>query len=80
MVHIEAPDECGHQGDLEGKVRAIKLTDREIIGPLWAAAQEFDAARILVLPDHYTPIARRTHVGGPGTLPALRRRRAGRRD
>lgn len=65
FVHIEAPDECGHQGDLEGKVRAIELTDREIIGPVWEAAQAYDAARILVLPDHYTPISRRTHVGTP---------------
>jgi 2,3-bisphosphoglycerate-independent phosphoglycerate mutase len=65
MVHLEAPDECGHQGDLEGKVRAIELCDREIIGPVWEAARGYDAARILVLPDHYTPVALRTHVGDP---------------
>jgi 2,3-bisphosphoglycerate-independent phosphoglycerate mutase len=65
MVHVEAPDECGHQGDLEGKVRAIEMTDREIIGPVWEAAKAFDEARILILPDHYTPIALRTHVGKP---------------
>jgi len=65
LVHLEAPDECGHQGDLEGKIRAIELTDREIIGPVWAAAREYDSARILVLPDHYTPLAIRTHVGKP---------------
>jgi 2,3-bisphosphoglycerate-independent phosphoglycerate mutase len=65
LVHIEAPDECGHQGDLEGKVRAIELTDREIIGPVWAAARDYGSARIAVLPDHYTPLAIRTHVGKP---------------
>ena len=65
MVHIEAPDECGHQGDLEGKIRAIELTDEKIVGPLWAAAQHYDAVRILLLPDHYTPVKRRTHVGNP---------------
>ncbi len=65
FVHLEAPDECGHQGDLEGKIRAIELTDREIIGPAWEAAQRYGDARILVLPDHYTPIAIRTHVGTP---------------
>lgn len=65
MVHVEAPDECGHQGDLEGKIRAIELTDREIIAPVWEAAQQYGPARILVLPDHYTPVARRTHVGNP---------------
>ncbi len=65
LVHLEAPDECGHQGDLEGKIRAIELTDREIIGPVWEAAQQFPAARVLILPDHYTPLALRTHVGKP---------------
>lgn len=64
-VHIEAPDECGHQGDLEGKIRAIELTDSEIVGPVWKAAQEYGDARILILPDHYTPVALRTHVGDP---------------
>ena len=65
FVHVEAPDECGHQGDLEGKIRAIEFTDQEIIGPVWEAAQQFDSARILILPDHYTPLALRTHVGKP---------------
>jgi len=65
FVHLEAPDECGHQGDLEGKIRAIELTDREIIGPLWEAAQQYNSARIMILPDHYTPLALRTHVGKP---------------
>ncbi len=65
MVHIEAPDECGHQGDLPGKIRAIELVDHEIVGPLWQVAQTYGAARILLMPDHYTPIARRTHVGNP---------------
>jgi 2,3-bisphosphoglycerate-independent phosphoglycerate mutase len=65
MIHLEAPDECGHQGDLEGKIRAIELTDAEIIGPVWEDAQRYAEARILVLPDHYTPIRLRTHVGNP---------------
>ena len=65
MIHLEAPDECGHQGDLEGKIQAIELTDREIIGPVWQAAQEHGNARIMVLPDHYTPLAVRTHVSKP---------------
>ncbi|HEY3416356.1 MAG TPA: cofactor-independent phosphoglycerate mutase [Armatimonadota bacterium] len=65
MLHLEAPDECSHQGDLEGKIRAIELTDHEIIGPVWDAAQRLGPARILVLPDHYTPLSRRTHVGNP---------------
>ena len=65
FVHLEAPDECGHQGDLAGKIRAIELTDGMIVGPLWTAAQQYGDARLLLLPDHYTPISRRTHVGIP---------------
>ena len=65
FVHLEAPDECGHQGDLEGKIRAMELTDREIIGPVWAAARGYGDARLLVLPDHYTPLSLRTHIGKP---------------
>jgi len=65
MVHIEAPDECGHQGDLEGKIRSIEIADREILAPIWRTAQALGPARILVLPDHYTPIAIRTHIDKP---------------
>ena len=65
MVHIEAPDECGHQGDLAGKIRAIELVDREIVGPVWEAARQYAEARVLLLPDHYTPVALRTHIGKP---------------
>jgi 2,3-bisphosphoglycerate-independent phosphoglycerate mutase len=65
MIHIEAPDECGHQGDMEGKVRSIELVDSEIVGPVWNKAKEMGPARILILPDHYTPVKLRTHVGNP---------------
>lgn len=65
MVHLEAPDECGHQGDLDGKIRAIELVDKFIVGPLRQAAEYHREARIMLLPDHYTPVALRTHVGNP---------------
>ena len=65
-LHVEAPDECGHQGDVAGKVRSIELIDEKIIGPvlrgLEASGEEF---RIMVLPDHPTPIARKTHTPEP---------------
>ncbi len=65
-LHLEAPDECGHQGDLQEKIRSIELIDRKVIGPiesaLKATGQDY---RILVLPDHPTPISLRTHVGEP---------------
>ena len=65
-IHVEAPDECGHHGDVKGKVRAIEWIDQEIVGPLLeglaAAGQEYS---ILVMPDHPTPLAMKTHVADP---------------
>lgn len=62
-VHVEAPDEMGHQGSVERKVQAIEYLDTRVIGPL---AEALDAAgveyRMLVLPDHPTPIRVRTHT------------------
>lgn len=65
-IHVEAPDECGHHGDLEGKIRAIELIDELVVGPLLEgllAAGE--AYSILVMPDHPTPIAIKTHISDP---------------
>ena len=65
-VHIEAPDEMGHQGSAEDKIQAIESIDREIIGPvadaLGQAGVEF---RMLILPDHPTPVRVRTHTSDP---------------
>ncbi len=63
-VHVEAPDEMGHQGSIEKKVQAIQFLDQRIIAPirqgLEQAGEEF---RMLVTPDHPTPICIRTHTG-----------------
>ncbi|MBQ7955702.1 MAG: cofactor-independent phosphoglycerate mutase [Lachnospiraceae bacterium] len=62
-IHVEAPDEMGHQGSVERKVQAIEYLDGRVIGPvaekLAAAGEDF---RMLVLPDHPTPIRVRTHT------------------
>lgn len=62
-IHVEAPDEMGHQGSVEKKVQAIHYLDTRVIGPLAeqlkAAGEDF---RMLVLPDHPTPIRVRTHT------------------
>lgn len=65
-LHVEAPDEMGHDGDLEKKIEAIRRFDRKIVGPVLAglAKSGFDW-RVLVLPDHPTPIALRTHTAEP---------------
>ncbi len=65
-LHLEAPDECGHQGDMREKIRSIELIDQKIVAPIHAAlAESGEDYRMLILPDHPTPIALRTHVGEP---------------
>ncbi len=61
-VHVEAPDEASHMGDLRAKVRAIERVDAEVLAPIRAAMARPD---IMVVPDHYTPLATRTHSGPP---------------
>lgn len=63
-IHVEAPDEMGHQGSVEKKVQAIEFLDKRVIAPLTDALdKEKTAYRLLVLPDHPTPIRVRTHTG-----------------
>lgn len=65
-VHIEAPDEMGHQGSAANKIMAIEQIDKWVIGPVvdLLTEKEIDF-RMLVLPDHPTPVRVRTHVGDP---------------
>ncbi|MEE0780806.1 MAG: phosphoglycerate mutase, partial [Sellimonas sp.] len=64
--HVEAPDEMGHQGSVEKKVRAIEFLDQRLIR---IVREAMDASgepyRLLILPDHPTPIAARTHTADP---------------
>ncbi len=64
-VHVEAPDEASHNGNLKEKIQAIEDFDQKIVGPIWQGLQDFKDFRLLVLPDHLTPIALRTHAIGP---------------
>ncbi len=62
-IHVEAPDEMGHQGSVEKKVQAIEYLDKRVIGPLVKALDEEKMNyRMLVMPDHPTPIRVRTHT------------------
>ncbi len=62
-IHVEAPDEMGHQGSVEKKVKAIENIDEFVIGPLVEALKEKgEDFRMLILPDHPTPIRVRTHT------------------
>jgi 2,3-bisphosphoglycerate-independent phosphoglycerate mutase len=65
-VHIEAPDESGHEGNAAHKIQAIEEIDRHILAPLLAHMEStYDAWRLMVLPDHLTPINVRTHTADP---------------
>lgn len=64
-IHVEAPDECGHRHEIEGKVRSIELIDEKIVGPLVEGLAALGEYRILVLPDHPTPLSIRTHSSEP---------------
>ncbi len=65
-VHVEAPDEMGHQGLLKEKIRSIEYLDRRLIAPVKKAMEDAgEDFRMLVLPDHPTPIRLRTHTGDP---------------
>ncbi len=65
LVHVEAPDEAGHNGDAADKVKAIEDIDRHIIGPILERAKGKGDLRVLFLPDHPTPVAIRTHSNEP---------------
>lgn len=65
MVHVEAPDEAGHNGDLEAKVQAIEDVDKRVLGPILDGLSDYERVRILVVPDHVTPLQIRTHASEP---------------
>lgn len=64
-VHLEAPDEASHNGNLRDKIQAIEDFDRKIVGPIWQALEDFPDFRLMVLPDHPTPIVLKTHSPEP---------------
>ena len=61
-LHVEAPDEASHSGNLQHKIKAIEDFDRLVVGTVLAGASNFDDLRILCCPDHPTPVARMTHT------------------
>ena len=64
-LHVEAPDEAGHTGDLKNKIRAIEDFDEFVVGNVMHGMKQFDEYRILALPDHPTPLEIRTHSADP---------------
>lgn len=75
FLHLEAPDEMGHEGNAEGKIQAIELFDEKIVGIILNNIDKLGDYRILVLSDHPTPIDLRTHVGDPSPFAVLSSRK-----
>ncbi len=65
-LHLEAPDECSHQGDMEGKIRSLELIDELVLKPILDYLYSSgDAFKVLIVPDHRTPLSIRTHSATP---------------
>jgi 2,3-bisphosphoglycerate-independent phosphoglycerate mutase len=65
FIHVEAPDETGHGGKLDLKIKAIEDFDAQICGPALTGMARYPNWRVLLMPDHYTPISLRTHSPEP---------------
>ncbi|MBQ8780445.1 MAG: cofactor-independent phosphoglycerate mutase [Oscillospiraceae bacterium] len=64
-IHVEAPDECGHRNEVENKVKAIEIIDKEILGLILPELDKYDDYKLMILPDHPTPLALKTHTNDP---------------
>jgi 2,3-bisphosphoglycerate-independent phosphoglycerate mutase len=64
-IHVEAPDEAGHSGNYRDKIKAIEDFDSLVVGTVLKGIEAFDEYRILILPDHATPIEVKTHTDEP---------------
>ena len=65
FLHVEAPDEAGHIGDVEAKIEAIEKFDSLVVGTVLEGLRKWKRYRVLVLPDHRTPIVLKTHSTDP---------------
>lgn len=64
-LHIEAPDECGHRGEAQNKVKSIEMIDAQVLAPLKDGLKKYGRYRMLIMPDHPTPLVTRTHSSDP---------------
>lgn len=65
FVHVEAPDEAGHNGNYKEKIEAIERFDKDVVGVAIDGLKKFNDYRIMVVSDHYTPIIKKTHTSEP---------------
>lgn len=64
-VHVEAPDECGHRGEMENKVKSLEIIDQKILKPILEQVKDLDDFTLLIMPDHPTPLSIMTHCSDP---------------
>ena len=64
-VHVEAPDEAGHQGNLKDKIQAIEDFDAKVVGPVMQGLKRYFEHKVMVVTDHPTPVALKTHTAAP---------------
>ncbi len=64
-LHFEAPDECGHRYEIENKVKSIEIIDEQVVGTILKGLEKYEDYRLLILPDHPTPLSLRTHTSDP---------------
>ena len=65
FLHVEAPDESGHEGSIEKKLKSIEDFDEKIVGTVLQGIKEYPDYSVLIMPDHYTPVSIRTHSSDP---------------
>ena len=65
FIHVEAPDEAGHNGNLEEKIQAIEAFDEKVVGTVLTGMDRFEDYRVMVASDHFTPISLKTHSREP---------------
>ena len=71
FLHVEAPDEMGHEGDIRGKIKAIEDFDEKVVGTVLSGIEAMGNFRIIVLSDHPTPISLKTHASDPSPFVVL---------
>ncbi len=64
-MHFEAPDECGHRGEADNKIKAIELIDKFVVGEMCDYLKALGDYRVLIMPDHPTPLCTKTHSSEP---------------
>lgn len=64
-IHVEAPDECGHRHEIENKKKSLEIIDKKILTPVLEALDKYDDYKVLIMPDHATPLALKTHTNDP---------------